>query len=553
MNTPQLPVTTSAEGVNWSISKLFMYEQCPMRFRLKYIERMPEPPQPADSPLERGNRIHKHLERYVKGEENSLAGIEAKGIGSLDPAITQLRELYGAGMATSEEDWWFDQDWNECARSSVWLWSKLDFSVRDESQGLVITGDYKGFPLDTVIPIQGGFTDMASIAVGETVFDIEGKPCTVVGKSKVKNIACYKIFFDDGNSVICDADHQWVLTDGRVVNVQNLKKNDLVPTAGALQLPVVNLPIDPYVFGLWLADGKHTSAEITKPDAFIWEEVKRRGYEIGVDTGTNCECHTVLNIRKQLTDLGVLGHKHIPHQYMWSSYEQRVDLLRGFCDGDGYANRVRNQVSINIVDPQLSDDLLQLLRSLGQRPVQFTTVAVGFGKKRVAYPLAFRPRIFNPFLIPRKANVAATFGEGYSWRRRVTDVVEVENIPTQCISVDSPSHTFLVTENLIPTHNSGKSKYKAVDHIQQTQLYVAVSALKYEWADRHVAEVWYVDEGWIRSQSYTREEALRFVGRFQSRVDRIYRDKFFKPNPSVITCKWCPFSPRGTGSCPVGV
>lgn len=243
MNTPQLPVTTSAEGVNWSISKLFMYEQCPMRFRLKYIERMPEPPQPADSPLERGNRIHKHLERYVKGEENSLVGIEAKGIGSLDPAITQLRELYGAGMATSEEDWWFDQDWNECARSSVWLWSKLDFSVRDESQGLVITGD----------------------------------------------------------------------------------------------------------------------------------------------------------------------------------------------------------------------------------------------------------------------------------------------------------------------HKSGKSKYKAVDHIQQTQLYVAVSALKYEWADRHVAEVWYVDEGWIRSQSYTREEALRFVGRFQSRVDRIYRDKFFKPNPSVITCKWCPFSPRGTGSCPVGV
>lgn len=230
------------DNINWSFSKLAMYESCPLQFKLRYIEKLPEPPRPPDNPLERGNRIHDNLEKFVKSE-GTLRDNEARKIVEFTPALEHLQQLYLEGKAVAEDNWWFSRDWDPCDRKHVWLWSKLDFNVHDETNGHTIVGDYK----------------------------------------------------------------------------------------------------------------------------------------------------------------------------------------------------------------------------------------------------------------------------------------------------------------------SGKSGYKTVDHIQQIQLYSAVAALRQDWADTITAELWYVDEGWVRSSTYTREEALKFVGRFDARAQRIYNDRFFKHNANKVTCRFCPFSPRGTGACPVGV
>jgi len=101
---------------------------------------------------------------------------------------------------------------------------------------------------------------------------------------------------------------------------------------------------------------------------------------------------------------------------------------------------------------------------------------------------------------------------------------------------------------------TGKSQYKAIEHVQQLQLYAALAALKCPWADRITVELWYLDEGHVRQAEYTREEALKFIGRFDQRAQRIYNDRLFRPNPNKITCAYCPYGPRrGTGACPVGV
>lgn len=102
-------------------------------------------------------------------------------------------------------------------------------------------------------------------------------------------------------------------------------------------------------------------------------------------------------------------------------------------------------------------------------------------------------------------------------------------------------------------YKTGRSGYKTVEHIQQNQLYAGISALRFEWAETIDTELWYLDEGWVRKSSYTREEALKFIGRFQQRADKIFNDKYFRPNPNRETCRYCPYSPRGTGACPVGV
>jgi CRISPR/Cas system-associated exonuclease Cas4 (RecB family) len=106
---------------------------------------------------------------------------------------------------------------------------------------------------------------------------------------------------------------------------------------------------------------------------------------------------------------------------------------------------------------------------------------------------------------------------------------------------------------IVVDYKTGKPDYKVVEHIQQLQFYAALTALKYEWADKITAELWYVDAGTVRNAEWNREEALRFIGRFDQRAQRIYNDRFFRPNPSKMTCRYCPYSPRGTGTCPVGV
>ena len=40
--------------------------------------------------------------------------------------------------------------------------------------------------------------------------------------------------------------------------------------------------------------------------------------------------------------------------------------------------------------------------------------------------------------------------------RNIATVELVETIPTQCLEVDSPSHTFLCTNKMIVTHNTNK-------------------------------------------------------------------------------------------------
>jgi CRISPR/Cas system-associated exonuclease Cas4 (RecB family) len=128
-------------NINWSYSKLDAYENCAYQFKLRYIDKSPELPRPPDNPLERGNRVHDRLEKFVK--EGGPMDTEARQIDKFVPKLDHLRDLYACGMATAEDNWFFDKDWTQCKRDQVWLWSKLDFNVEDRDNAHSIIGDYK--------------------------------------------------------------------------------------------------------------------------------------------------------------------------------------------------------------------------------------------------------------------------------------------------------------------------------------------------------------------------------------------------------------------------
>lgn len=106
---------------------------------------------------------------------------------------------------------------------------------------------------------------------------------------------------------------------------------------------------------------------------------------------------------------------------------------------------------------------------------------------------------------------------------------------------------------VVGDYKTGKSQYKAIEHVQQMQLYAAGAALRYPDIDRFTVELWYLDEGHIKPLEFTREQALMYVGRFDARARRIFDEKLWRPNPSKHNCRFCPYSPRGNGACPFGV
>lgn len=128
----------------WSHSRLTTFEMCPLRAKLAYIDRIPEPERPlppgkTEHANDRGTRIHSAAELFVKG------GVELiPELARFEPEFIKARELYRDGKATLEGDWAFTREWEPTAwkSSDVWARMKLDLCVHlTRTKALVV--DYK--------------------------------------------------------------------------------------------------------------------------------------------------------------------------------------------------------------------------------------------------------------------------------------------------------------------------------------------------------------------------------------------------------------------------
>lgn len=530
--------------IRWSHSSLKDYEGCARRYyEVKVLNKYPF--QETDA-TRYGVEVHKALEMYIRDGT------------PIPPEYLQFKDVVDAlikkpGRKLAEYEMALTKRLQPCDWKSadVWVRGIADILIVDDASLTAWVGDWKGLALDTKIPTPTGWTTMRDVAVGDTLFSESGEQCTVVGKSAVKNLRCFKITFDDTTTVVCDEEHLWKLADGSVVPVTQLRgkkrnKNDVSPSriavAAPLALPDVALPIDPYVLGLWLADGKHTSGEISKPDTFIWDAIKARGYDVDMGTGGNksCPTRTAKGLSSQLRAAGLLGNKHIPQWALRAGYEQRLALLRGLMDGDGNANPTRKQAIFTTTDKYLSDGVMELLCSLGQRPLQSVTTQRGFGLTVTAYPISFRPVGINPFLLPRKASrIDPDWGSGDSATRRVVSVEEVASIPTQCIAVDSSDHTFLCTERMVPTHNTGNDKYPDQDQLVLMALMVFAH---FPHIQKVNGALLFIVKGSMVKMQMLREQADAAWWKYRERTARLensFANNVWNPTQTAL-CRWCP-------------
>jgi deoxycytidine triphosphate deaminase len=164
---------------------------------------------------------------------------------------------------------------------------------------LVARLEGKALALDTRVPTTQGWRTMADLRAGDHVFDEDGFPAVVLAATPpMSGRSCYDVRFSDGTTVVTDVDHQWrtiakrdrehgfkvdrVVTTGQIAETLRVRGevNHHVPLAGAPWSPNRELPIDPYVLGVWLGDGTTTKAEIACADTEILAEVAAAGYNV---------------------------------------------------------------------------------------------------------------------------------------------------------------------------------------------------------------------------------------------------------------------------------
>jgi hypothetical protein len=340
--------------------------------------------------------------------------------------------------------------------------------------------------LETPILTTDGWTTFADIKADQFVYGADGFPTRVVAVSDVyPDELCYEVTFTDGSRYVVGSGHLWrvkasgeqrwqVLDTGTLARSVGKRRTDngrmeyrwRVRCDAVPKTPDVDLPIDPYVFGLWLGDGGHVSSTLTVGDedlAFIRDELVTAGYEVRGETVGNIEYrpwHVTFGLGARwsrggviprLRELGVYGNKHIPEVYLTASRDQRIALLRGLMDTDGsIGNPNRSpQVEFSTSNDALARDFQRLARSLGirVRPIRRAT------KKRDNWRFLWTPS-FNPFRMPRKAR---RFTQPASRRHELMSIVAIRpvpSVPTRCIQVEANDGVYLVGHHFTPTHNS---------------------------------------------------------------------------------------------------
>jgi hypothetical protein len=345
--------------------------------------------------------------------------------------------------------------------------------------------DYKGLALDTPISTVNGYKLMKDISIGDIIYDGNGEPTEVEHVSEIHYNPCYKITFDTNDELICDHEHKWLITERLTYGKYGSKnykvsyvekeytteelfhkknKNEILRiVCVSVNNIVKKLPIDPYVLGLWLGDGSKQCGTITNMNSKVWLEIESRGYVLGKDV-SNGGCgkattKTVLGIYPLLKKLNLVNNKHLPDIYLTSSYQQRLDLLRGIMDADGHYNIKRKSCVVNTTQKWQAELVMQLTSSLGLKPTLHNSYATYNEKKVPSYFVTFRTDKYSPFLTRNDdVHLKMKYTNKYTKEqyRIIKSIDVIDTVPTKCLSVKSKTHCYLAGKTFIKTHNTNK-------------------------------------------------------------------------------------------------
>ena len=320
-------------------------------------------------------------------------------------------------------------------------------------------------PVDTPVLTPDGFRPIGELHVGDLVVGSDGRPTPVLGVHPQGAKDVYRVSSQDGASTLACGEHLWSVATRsdrrRGKGHRVLQTKDMVgnlraahahryelPVVGAVQMPVREVPIDPYALGLLLGEGCLTT---TMPRT----EAGRGGLLIAGPTEVPHE-------------LGLDGTRpdttFIPEQYLTNSEAIRLAVLQGLLDAGGEPiGQVGRPCRVEYAthSDRLRDDVIMVVRSLG---------GIAYLQQRHdAHVIDIRlPAGVAPFRLTRKA---AIYDDRVGGRpmRFIHAIEPAGTADCVCISVGAADSLY-VTEDFLVTHNTLNDAFIILDEAQNTSM-----------------------------------------------------------------------------------
>lgn len=381
-------------------------------------------------------------------------------------------------------------DWKDKVKWYVYPWEVFKDMWCLMSWELVIlcaeSNAWKAQPLDSLVLTNKWFVKMWDIKLWDYVIWIDWLEKRVYAIPSYWEQEIYKIQMHDWT--FCEAwqFHEfrvrvWKEKSFRDIEVKDIKEllnkwvKIRVQNTNALHMLKRQLPIHPYtlwalIWDWWLHDysgilfstvDKEIFDYIILPDSDILTHKERCTYRIKRNKRNNKPSETMDNIR--LLWLNVLSHnKFIPHEYLYSDKNDRINLLQWLMDTDWTVNLALNKswnrtavTSFSTSSSILKDNFVLLVKSLWWK----CTVSIRQWKYRWkdwvmkvcknSYTVSFNlPEHIIPFKLKRKIKKYWAKMKSTSY---IKSIEYVWKKIAKCISVEDEMY---ITDWMIPTHNT---------------------------------------------------------------------------------------------------
>lgn len=386
----------------------------------------------------------------------------------------------------------------------------------DNLQGLCSapTSSGKCQPMSSMIKTPVGWITMGEIKIGDTVLTPDGSKSIVtsVYDPGVKDV--YEITFEDGRKASSCLDHIWKIHNHNWnCKWKNLSLREIIENrktnnrSFSIPLPsmindnhIIDLPINSYLLGSLLGDGSfRNGVGFTSADQFMIDKVSSlldNNYELRhhtrYDYGISYKSkETYANDRSQwmktidrdknghiikklsespfhkynsiLSKLGLYrtySHtKFIPDIYLNAGYSQRLDMIRGLLDTDGYVTK-QGWISFTTTSEQLAENFSYLIRSIGgiAKLTRGTNRTYMYKDVKTLCKDCYNVSVYHPtpeilVTLPRKLEYILSRSVRRSPILNIIDIKKISTEPVRCIMIDHPDHLY-ITNDFIVTHNT---------------------------------------------------------------------------------------------------
>ena len=407
----------------------------------------------------------------------------------------------------------------------------------------------KAQPLHARVLLQdGSWKAMGDLRVGDELASVDGAPSVVEAIYPQGILPVNRITFSDGRAAEACDEHLWRVRyrdwdEARSLSTAQLRKKlEARRYQGRLWIDMPTgdfglereLPIDPWLLGALIGNGHMPTdgtVRITTDKPHTLDRI-RLALPTGVAIASDGIDHRLVVPRGQANPLlqavqalglrGCLaGQKFIPQAYLGASREQRLELLHGLMDTDGWCEKT-GSAQYSTASRTLARDVECLVRSLGgwakTRTKQAPTYSY-LGEKRIGQPshIVSVVLVENPFSIPAKRDRHMKVTRRK--RPTVSSIEFVRNEPAQCIRVSHPSRLY-ITDDYVVTHNTAAA-LNIAEHVAIVErLPVAVFSMEMgsmQLMLRMVGSIGRIDHQRLRSGRLTNEE----WGRLPEAVEKL--------------------------------